>query len=122
MRTQAAWKEFYKMSEAASIVGVPAYVLRFWERQFSWIKPQRVSGGHRRYSKQNIEDFLLIKRLLKEEGFTIEGARKHIRKLRASGQIEQERKEQLGTIETFNDLVVLEELKKDLQNLLELVK
>jgi DNA-binding transcriptional MerR regulator len=70
-----------KIGEAARLLGVEAYVLRFWETQFSNLRPYHTATKHRLYSEQDVEALRLIKRLLYEEGFTIEGARKRIKEL-----------------------------------------
>ncbi|MDR1578394.1 MAG: MerR family transcriptional regulator [Deltaproteobacteria bacterium] len=69
---------FFKIGEAAARVGVTGHVLRFWTKEFPQIQPQRLRGRHRLYSSEDIRLFLEIKRLLYEERFTIEGARKHL--------------------------------------------
>ena len=73
-----------KIGEAARLIGVEAYVLRFWETQFPELRPYHTKTKHRLYSAQDIETLRLIQHLLYEEGFTIEGARKRIKEL-ASG-------------------------------------
>jgi DNA-binding transcriptional MerR regulator len=68
-----------KIGEAAKLLGVEAYVLRFWETQFPDLRPHHTETKHRLYSPQDIEILRLIKHLLYDEGFTIEGARKRIK-------------------------------------------
>jgi DNA-binding transcriptional MerR regulator len=68
-----------KIGEAAKVIGVEAYVLRFWETQFHILKPKHARSKHRFYQPRDIETLKLIKRLLHEEGFTIAGANKYIR-------------------------------------------
>jgi DNA-binding transcriptional MerR regulator len=53
--------------------------LRYWETEFASLRPQKTPSGQRRYRKSDVESVLQIKRLLKEEGFTIKGARTHLR-------------------------------------------
>lgn len=74
-----------KIGEAARLLEVEAYVLRFWETQFPGLRPNNASSKHRLYSAEDVEKLRLIKRLLYEEGFTIEGARKRIKELAAGG-------------------------------------
>ena len=71
----------YKIGEAASVVGVKPYVLRFWETQFPFLRPHHASSGHRFYSDADLVAFAMVKRLLHSERFTIEGAKKHIREV-----------------------------------------
>jgi DNA-binding transcriptional MerR regulator len=68
-----------KIGEAAKVLGVEAYVLRFWETQFQILKPKHARSKHRFYQPRDIETLKLIKRLLHQEGFTIAGANKYIR-------------------------------------------
>jgi DNA-binding transcriptional MerR regulator len=68
-----------KIGEAARAIGVEPYVLRFWETQFSFLRPRHSPSKHRSYEVRDIETLQLIKRLLHVEGFTIAGAKKHIR-------------------------------------------
>jgi DNA-binding transcriptional MerR regulator len=68
-----------KIGEAARAIGVEPYVLRFWETQFSFLRPRHSPSKHRSYESRDIETLKLIKRLLHVEGFTIAGAKKHIR-------------------------------------------
>ena len=68
-------KLFFRIGEAAQLVGVEAHVLRYWETEFR-VRPQRSSTGQRMYRRKDISRFLKIKRLLHDEGFTIAGARK----------------------------------------------
>lgn len=72
-KAEAAFKT---ISEAADILAVPAYVLRFWESQFSQIKPTKSRGGRRYYRPEDMEVLARIKHLLYHEGYTIKGARK----------------------------------------------
>jgi DNA-binding transcriptional MerR regulator len=72
-------KLFFKVGEVSAIAGVPAYVLRFWETEFSRIKPKRTPSGQRLYRKRDVELILQIKHLLYEKKFTIPGARQHLK-------------------------------------------
>jgi DNA-binding transcriptional MerR regulator len=76
---QAVPERGLKIGEAAKVIGVEAYVLRFWETQFQILKPKHARSKHRFYQPRDIETLKLIKRLLHEEGFTIAGANKYIR-------------------------------------------
>jgi len=74
-------KLFYKIGEVAELVGVDPSVLRHWESQFPMVRPQRWRKGHRVYSKSDVDKLLVIKRLLHDEGFTTQGAKKQLRRL-----------------------------------------
>jgi len=68
-----------RIGEAAKLVGVEAYVLRFWETQFSFIRPKQTRSRHRHYTLADVETLKIVKRLLHTEGFTIAGARRFVR-------------------------------------------
>jgi DNA-binding transcriptional MerR regulator len=68
-------KLFFRIGEAAQLVGVEPHVLRYWESEFK-MRPQRSASGQRMYRRKDIARFLRIRKLLHEEGFTIAGARK----------------------------------------------
>ena len=68
-------KLFFRIGEAAQIVGVEPHVLRYWESEFR-MRPQRSASGQRMYRRKDLARFLRIRKLLHEEGFTIAGARK----------------------------------------------
>ena len=65
---------FYTISKASEIIGVKAHVLRFWEKKIKLAKPNKVFNGRRYYSSIDIKNLQLIKKLLYEKGFTINGA------------------------------------------------
>ncbi len=71
-------KLFYKIGEVSRLTGVEPYVLRYWETEFSFLKPRKSRSGQRLYVKKDIELILEIKRLLYEEKYTIEGVRKKL--------------------------------------------
>jgi DNA-binding transcriptional MerR regulator len=70
-----------KIGEAARALGVEAYVLRFWETQFAFLRPHHASSSHRIYQPKDLELFRMVKRLLHGDGYTIAGAKKHIREV-----------------------------------------
>jgi DNA-binding transcriptional MerR regulator len=72
-------KLYFRIGEVANLCRLPAYVLRFWESEFSQLKPVKSSTGQRMYRKRDVESVLRIKQLLYEQGFTIAGARQHLR-------------------------------------------
>ncbi|MFZ5907230.1 MAG: MerR family transcriptional regulator [Nitrospirota bacterium] len=71
-------KLFYKIGEVSKIVGVEPYVLRYWETEFSFLKPRKNKSGQRVYIKKDVELLLTIKKLLYQERYTIEGVRKRL--------------------------------------------
>jgi DNA-binding transcriptional MerR regulator len=68
-----------KIGEAARLIGVEAYVLRFWETQFPFLRPRHSRSKHRYYDEKSLDSLRLVRRLLHSEGYTIAGAKKHIR-------------------------------------------
>ena len=68
----------FKIGEAGNIVGVPNHVLRYWEKEFPLLKPEKFINKQRLYFKKDISLLLLIKTLIYEEKFSIEGLRKHL--------------------------------------------
>ncbi len=72
-------KLYFRIGEVARLCRLPAYVLRFWETEFPQLRPVKSSTGQRMYRRKDVEHVLQIKKLLYEEGFTIAGARQHLR-------------------------------------------
>jgi len=71
-------KLYFKIGEVAKMAEVPTHVLRYWESEFSGIKPKRANSKQRLYRRQDVELILKIKTLLHDQGYTIAGARKLI--------------------------------------------
>ncbi len=71
-------KLYFRIGEVSDLARTKPYVLRFWETEFPMLKPVKSRSGHRLYRRQDVETILAIRRLLYEEGFTIEGARKQL--------------------------------------------
>jgi len=72
-------KLYFRIGDVAELCHLPAYVLRFWETEFPQLKPVKSNTGQRMYRRKDVENVLRIKKLLYEEGFTIAGARQHLR-------------------------------------------
>lgn len=81
LQKELPFKLFYKIGDASKIVGVEPYVLRFWEKEFPFLKPKKTKGGQRLFTKKEIELLLQIKKMLYEEKYTIEGVRKKLSKI-----------------------------------------
>src|ERR1700681_4085685 len=71
-------KLYFRIGEVARLAGIKPYVLRFWETEFPALGPKKSGTGHRLYRRKDVEMVLEIKRLLYEQRFTIEGARKFL--------------------------------------------
>lgn len=80
---------FKTISEAAAILALPQYVLRFWETKFKQIKPLKMRGGRRYYRPEDIEVLQTIKHLLYKEGYTIKGAKKAFDELKKTNKAEK---------------------------------
>jgi DNA-binding transcriptional MerR regulator len=71
-------KLYFRIGDVARLAGIKPYVLRFWETEFPVLGPKKSGTGHRLYRRKDVEMVLEIKRLLYEQRFTIEGARKFL--------------------------------------------
>ena len=74
-------KLYFKIGEVAKLVGVKPYVLRYWETEFSVVRPGKTRSSHRLYRRRDVETLLEIRRLLYGERYTIEGAKRRLREL-----------------------------------------
>ncbi|AMK11148.1 MAG: MerR family transcriptional regulator [Pseudodesulfovibrio sp.] len=86
----------YKIGQAAKEIGVKTYVLRFWEGEFDEIDPIRTESGQRLYTEEHLEIIREIKRLLYDEGLTIDGAKRKLRSRENSGLLLEVRDELLA--------------------------
>lgn len=78
MSTTLPDKLYYKIGEVAEAARVRTSVLRFWESEFAFLKPEKSTTGQRLYSKREVDLILQVRHLLYEEKFTIEGVKKRI--------------------------------------------
>jgi DNA-binding transcriptional MerR regulator len=109
-------KLFYKIGEVSKIVGVEPYVLRYWETEFSFLKPRKNKSGQRVYIKRDVELLLDIKRLLYQERYTIEGVRKRL----GLGSVDNKSKSEkrLRKTEVLQPRQAIEHVKKRLREIL----
>ena len=114
MKTSTTEKLYYSISEVESMTGIKPYVLRFWEKEFSLLKPKKNKAGNRSYQKKDIDLINQIKHLLYEEGFTIDGAKARLRSIRH---------DDLGLMvaEKMRLQNLLVEIRKELSELLEIL-
>jgi DNA-binding transcriptional MerR regulator len=77
-------KNLFRIGEVSRLTATKPFVLRYWETEFPMLQPVKSPKGHRLYRRQDIETVLRIKRLLYDEGFTIAGARRHLREQNSS--------------------------------------
>ncbi len=74
-------KPYFKIGEVAALAAVEPYVLRYWESEFSAIRPEKTRAGQRRYRRRDVELVLTIKQLLHDEGYRIDGAKRRLKEL-----------------------------------------
>ncbi len=75
-------KLYYSIGEVAEAFGVNASLIRFWEKEFDVVKPKKNAKGNRKFTKEDIKNLELIYHLVKERGFTLEGAKIHLKEER----------------------------------------
>lgn len=104
---------FFRIRDVSEIVGVKAYVLRYWESEFPMLTPEKSNSGQRVYKRKDVETLLLIKYLLYSERYSIEGARNRIKELRKGGKIETFKREKvLGGEQHLQTVEQLKSIKK----------
>jgi DNA-binding transcriptional MerR regulator len=81
-------ERYYRIGEVSRITEVRPFVLRYWEEEFPMLEPVKGHQGYRLYRQQDVDLVLKIKRLLYDEGFTIAGARRHLRDLENGSGLE----------------------------------
>lgn len=84
-------KLYYSIGEVSAMTELPASVLRYWETEFSHLRPPKNRAGKRIYRQADIERVFLIKKLLYEDRFTIEGARKYLKGEKVAPGITEEK-------------------------------
>ena len=95
-------KLYYTIGEVAAMFNVNASLIRYWEKEFTVIKPKKNKKGNRLFTKTDIENFHIIYHLVKERGMTLKGAKKKLR----------ENKE--DTVNNFEIIKALKEIKEQL--------
>ena len=129
-------KLFFKIGEVAELVQEEQHVLRYWESEFSMLAPQKNRAGQRTYRRKDVEMAIRIKELLRNEGFTIDGARKNLSTEMRSGaklkvvtpemasQIEEELQHQKPAAEALpnTDRQLINKVRQELESLRELLK
>jgi len=98
-------KRYYAIGEVAEAFKVNTSLIRFWEKEFDVIKPKKNAKGNRKFTPEDIKNLGLIYHLVKERGFTLEGAKTHLK---------EEKKQ---TISNFEIIQKLERVKAELTNL-----
>ena len=108
-KEKETFKLYYSIGEVSEILGVNPSLLRFWEKEFEVIKPAKNKKGNRIYKDIDLKNLKLIHYLVKERGFTLEGAKKKLK------ENPKELEEKTDLIETLNGVKsLLLELKASL--------
>ena len=111
MSTEKSSTALKTIGEVADLLGVQSHVLRFWEAQFSQIKPQKQRGGRRYYRPQDVELLQQIKQLLYGEGFTIEGAKERLAEVTGNSTVVEETKPLQSALEALHrELLAMREI------------
>ncbi|RKY59195.1 MAG: MerR family transcriptional regulator [Candidatus Latescibacterota bacterium] len=110
-------KIYYSIGEVAELVGVRPSTLRYWEQEFPVLRPRKNRAGNRAYRERDLKAALVIRRLLYEEGYTIEKARD---RLKDHNFLRELLDKPLEELLTPSDPVAF--LKRELRNLLQWVK
>jgi DNA-binding transcriptional MerR regulator len=91
MNEHIAKKAYYSIGEVCDLTGLKPHVLRYWETQFDVLSPTKNRAGNRVFRPKEVDLVLLVKHLLYQEKYTIEGARKRLQEMRKSGELKEER-------------------------------
>ena len=92
-------KRYYGIGEVAEAFGVNTSLIRFWEKEFDALKPKKNAKGNRKFTPEDIKNLKLIYHLVKERGFTLEGAKTHLKE------------EKQKTLNNFEIISKLEDIK-----------
>lgn len=114
MHEPIAKKAYYSIGDVCDLSGLKPHVLRYWETQFDVLRPTKNRAGNRVYKPKDIELILLVKHLLYEKRFTIDGARQKLTDMRSSGELKAARQEILGPD-------FLQQVKSELRHLKEVL-
>lgn len=95
MHIELPEKRYYGIGEVANAFGVNTSLIRFWEKEFDVLQPKKNAKGNRKFTPQDIKNLQLIYHLVKERGFTLEGAKTHLK---------EERQKTLTTYEIIQKL------------------
>ena len=79
MNIELPQKLYYSIGEVAEAFGVNASLIRFWDKEFDILKPKKNAKGNRMFTPEDIKNLKLIYHLVKERGFTLDGAKTHLK-------------------------------------------
>ena len=114
MEEPVAKKAYYSIGDVCDLTGLKPHVLRYWESQFEVLHPTKNRAGNRVYRPKDIELILLVKYLLYEEKYTIDGARQKLLEMKKEGALRGEQRDIVGT-------EFLSGAKRELQELLSIL-
>ena len=103
-------KFYYKIGEVAEMLGVNTSLIRFWEKEFTSVKPKKNRRGNRVFTKEDIDELKKVYTLVKEQGHTLEGAK---RILKNSGSPEQKNIEVIDRLKSIRQF--LTEVRSEFQ-------
>lgn len=102
-------KKYYAIGEVAAMFGVATSLIRFWETEFDIIKPKKNRKGNRQFTKEDIENVKLIYHLVKERGFTLQGAKEMLKNDSGAVRDKMEMIDSLSRVKEF-----LQELRQQI--------
>jgi DNA-binding transcriptional MerR regulator len=115
-------RDLYRIGEVSRLTETKAFVLRYWETEFPMLQPVKSPSGQRMYRREDVDTVLRIKRLLYDEGFTIAGARRHLRDAGSGASEEQAVTEHMGAAPAMIGRKVLLDLRDALRGFLTLLE
>ncbi|NNF04829.1 MAG: MerR family transcriptional regulator [Rhodothermales bacterium] len=101
MLDEGITKLYYTIGEVAAQVDEEPHVLRYWETEFGVLRPRKNRAGKRVYTQSDIDTVFRIRHLLREEKYTIDGARRALKRERSSGGSDSDEVEQLTEVRDF---------------------
>lgn len=105
MKVDLPEKLYYNIGEVADAFDVNTSLIRFWEKEFDSIQPKKNAKGNRKFTPQDVKNFELIYHLVKERGFTLEGAKQHLKENKSE------------TLSKFEMIRKLKKIKSELEAL-----
>lgn len=110
----------FKIGDVADMLGIKQYVLRYWETEFELLKPKKASNNQRMYTRKDVENAFLIRKLLHRDRFSIEGARNALKELKAHVKKEKDYSQVVHRLDNLHDR--LEDLILDIRRARQLFK
>jgi len=115
-------KRYFTIGEVSELCGVKAHVLRYWEQEFTQLKPVKRGGNRRYYQHHEVLLIRRIRQLLYEDGFTISGARTKLDQLATNNKHEEVAEPVVAKIDTSSNSLNVSELRSDIQEVLALLQ